>query len=324
VTRKIAIVAFDGAQALDVIGPAEVFSVTTRLLDATRPGATVYRVELVSTAESITTSSGVVLGTRLVGQVRGALDTLVVAGGTSVSAAIDDPRLLAFVQRAAGRSRRVTSVCTGAFVLAAAGLLDGRRATTHWASCARLADRHPGVTVEPDAIYVRDGNVWTSAGVTAGMDLALALVKDDHGRDVALEVARWLVLYARRTGGQSQFSAPLAADLAHREPLRDLQAWIAEHPGADLSVGALARRANMSARHFARAFRAETGVTPGDYVERVRVDAARRLLEGTTDTADTVARHCGFGTAETMQRTFRRQLHVTPTAYRRHFAKERP
>jgi transcriptional regulator GlxA family with amidase domain len=279
---------------------------------------------LVSTTASITTSSGITLGTRSVGAVRGALDTLVVAGGTSVAAAIDDPRLLTFVRRAAGRSRRVTSVCTGAFVLAAAGLLDGRRATTHWASCSRLADRHPSVTVEPDAIYVRDGNVWTSAGVTAGMDLALALVEQDHGRDVALEVARWLVLYARRTGGQSQFSAPLAADLAHREPLRDLQAWIAEHPDADLSVGALARRANMSARHFARAFRAETGVTPGDYVERVRVDAARRLLEGTTDTADAVARRCGFGTAETMQRTFRRHLHVTPTAYRRHFAKERP
>jgi transcriptional regulator GlxA family with amidase domain len=210
-------------------------------------------------------------------------------------------------------------VCTGAFVLAEAGLLDGRRATTHWEWCDALAARFPRVQVDRDPIFVRDGNVYTSAGVTAGMDLALALVEEDHGRALALEVARQMVLFLRRPGGQSQFSAALAAQSADREPLRDLQAWIAEDPGRDCSVPALARRVAMSPRNFARVFTREVGSTPGQFVERMRVEAARRRLEESADGVDNIASRCGFGTAETMRRAFLRTLRVPPSAYRSRF-----
>jgi transcriptional regulator GlxA family with amidase domain len=215
----------------------------------------------------------------------------------------------------------VASVCSGAFILAAAGLLDGRRATTHWSGCDLLARLFPAVTVERDPIFVRDGNVWTSAGITAGIDLALALVEADHGRELALDVSRWLVMFVQRPGGQSQFSAQLAAQVAERDPLRDLQAWIGEHPDAELTVEALADRVAMSPRHFARVFREEVGETPARYVEAVRVEAARRLLERTGRSVDDVASACGFGTAETLQRAFRRRLGVSPGAYRRHFSR---
>jgi transcriptional regulator GlxA family with amidase domain len=214
----------------------------------------------------------------------------------------------------------VTSVCTGAFLLAEAGVLDGRRATTHWSECATLADRYPQIAVEPDPIYVRDGKVYTSAGVTAGMDLALGLIEEDHGAQVALRTARSLVLFVRRPGGQSQFSAQLTAAPARREPLRDVQAHIAEHPAADLSVPALAARAHMSERNFARAFRAETGMTPAAYVEAARVERARRELETTDLPVQAVAAQCGFGTVETMRRAFARRLGVNPAAYRARFA----
>jgi transcriptional regulator GlxA family with amidase domain len=219
----------------------------------------------------------------------------------------------------APRVRRLGSVCSGAFLLAEAGLLDGRRATTHWGWCKVLAERHPAVRVDPDPIFVRDGNVYTSAGVTAGMDLALALVEEDHGRALALQVARQLVLFLRRPGGQSQFSAQLAVQSADREPLRDLQAWIAEHPGLDLSVPSLARRVAMSPRNFARVFARELGTTPARFVERVRVEAARRRLEESAHGVDMVAAECGFGTAESMRRAFLRTLHVPPSAYRSRF-----
>jgi transcriptional regulator GlxA family with amidase domain len=214
----------------------------------------------------------------------------------------------------------VTSVCTGAFALATAGLLDGRRATTHWAWCPSLARQCAGaVEVDPDPIYVRDGDVWTSAGVTAGMDLALALVEEDLGRDVALEVARWLVLFLKRPGGQSQFSAGLAAQAAAaREPLRELQDWIAGHLDADLSVPALAARACLSERHFARAFRAETGLTPAAYVEGLRVERARALLED-GHPVDAAARAAGLRSAEVLRRVFHRRLGVGPAAYRERF-----
>jgi transcriptional regulator GlxA family with amidase domain len=214
----------------------------------------------------------------------------------------------------------VTSVCTGAFLLAEAGVLDGRRATTHWSACATLADRYPEIAVESDPIYVRDGKVYTSAGVTAGMDLALGLIEEDHGAQVALRTARALVLFVRRPGGQSQFSAQLTAAPARREPLRDVQAHIAEHPAADLSVPALAARAYMSERNFARAFRAETGMTPAAYVEAARVERARRELETTDLPVQAVAAQCGFGTVETMRRAFARRLGVNPAAYRARFA----
>jgi transcriptional regulator GlxA family with amidase domain len=251
---------------------------------------------------------------------RAAIDTLVVAGGGGTPAAMADERLVAWLRRTAPRCRRVASVCSGSFLLAEAGLLDGRRATTHWSVCSTLARRYPSITVEDDPIYVRDGDVWTSAGVTAGMDLALAMVADDLGRDVALEIARRFVLFLRRPGNQSQFSAPLAAQTADRDPLREVQRYVTEHPEADLSVERLAAMASFSPRHFARAFRDETGVTPARFVESVRLESARRRLEETDDAIDAVAAACGFGTTETMRRAFLRTLHVGPSEYRRRFA----
>jgi transcriptional regulator GlxA family with amidase domain len=318
--RRVAIVAFPHFQLLDVTGPWEVFARTTRWLgEAGRAGG--YALELAARAPAaLASSSGLVLGgAKPLSAVRGALDTLVVAGGHGVARAIADRAFLAGVARLASRARRVASVCSGAFVLAELGLLDGRRATTHWNACARLAARHPKVRVDPDPIFVRDGRIWTSAGVTAGMDLALALVEEDHGRDVALGVARELVLFLKRPGGQAQFSAQLAAQLAEREPLRDLQAWMADHPDADLSVEALARRAALSPRHFARVFKQETGMTPARAALAARVEAARRRLEEGADGLEGVAASCGFGSAEVMRRAFVRTLRVGPGAYRRRF-----
>jgi transcriptional regulator GlxA family with amidase domain len=230
-----------------------------------------------------------------------------------------DPKLLIGIARLARNARRITSVCSGAFLLAEVGLLDGKRATTHWSACDILARSYPAVDVDPDPIYLRDGNVWTSAGVTAGMDLALALVEDDLGRDTALAIARRLVLFLRRPGNQSQFSAQLAAQTADRDGLRQVQRWVADHPDADLAVSALAQRAGMSERHFARSFRDEIGVTPARYVEQVRVEAARRLLEETDEGVEAVARRCGFGTSETLRRSFLRLLQLSPAEYRRRF-----
>jgi transcriptional regulator GlxA family with amidase domain len=314
--RRIVIVAFDGAQSLDITGPAEAFSIATRFFGGD------YAIELVTPdGTPARCSSGLSLNAdHAIDGVRGAIDTLVVAGGEGTNAVVADRRMVDWVRAAAKRSRRVASVCTGAFVLAEAGLLDGRRATTHWSECARLAECYPQVAVEPDPIYVRDGTVSTSAGVTAGMDLALGLIEEDHGPEVTLKTARSLVLFVRRPGGQSQFSAQLTAAPARREPLREVQAHIAEHPGADLSVPALAARAYMSERNFARAFRAETGMTPAAYVEAARVERARRELETTDLPVQAVAARCGFGTVETMRRAFGRRLGVNPAAYRDRFA----
>jgi transcriptional regulator GlxA family with amidase domain len=315
VPRRVVLLAFPDVQALDVIGPAEAFSVATRL----GPGD--YRIELVAAGgRAVKTSSGFRLAADEAPETcRGPIDTLVVGGGLGVPAAARDADLVAWLRRAAGRSRRVASVCTGAFLLAEAGLLDGRRATTHWAACRELAVRHPGVRVETDPIFIRDGDIYTSAGVTAGIDLALALVEEDHGPRMALEVARWLVLFVKRPGGQSQFSAQLASQLAERHPLRELQAWIVAHPGEDLSVPALASRAFMSERNFARAFRREVGMTPAAYVEAVRVDRARMLLETSDAPVEVVASQCGFGTVETMRRAFARRVRVSPSDYRGRF-----
>jgi transcriptional regulator GlxA family with amidase domain len=248
---------------------------------------------------------------------------LVVVGGEGAGRAARDGTLVGWVGRAVARSRRVASVCTGAFVLAATGVLNGRCATTHWGACDDLARLFPDVTVDPDPIFVRDGNVWTSAGVTAGMDLALALVDDDLGRDVALMTARQLVLFVQRPGGQSQFSAQLGAQVAARDPLRDLQAWIAEYPDEDHAVERLAARVAMSPRHFARVFRDEVGCTPAAYVETVRVEVARRLLETTGLSAADVARAAGFGTPETLRRAFARRVGTSPIEYRDRFRPQR-
>lgn len=315
--RRVVVVVYPDVQSLDVTGPVEVFASADRL--GADPG---YATEIVAREPgTIRTSSGLGLvpdGTTA--DCRGPIDTLVVAGGDGTRAALADRLLLGWVREAAGRSRRVASVCSGALLLAAAGLLDGRRATTHWSLCDLMARLHPGVDVDPDRIYVRDGEVWTSAGVTAGMDLALALVEDDHGGALALDAARRLVLFTRRGGGQSQFSSQLAVSRPERQPLRDVLAHVAENLDGDLSVPALARRAVMSPRSFARTFRAEVGTTPAAFVQASRVEAARRLLETTTMGTAEIARACGFGTVETMHRAFRRTVHTTPGRYRRHFA----
>ncbi len=315
-SRRVVVVVYPGIQSLDVTGPVEVFSTANR-----QTGAPQYRFEIVASSEqTVDTSSG--LGLRVdqaIGSVAGPIDTLLVAGGDGVGDAIADVALVASVGRLARHSRRVTSVCSGAFVLAEAGLLDGRRATTHWSVCDVMARRYPKVTVDPDPIFVRDGNVVTSAGVTAGMDLALALVEDDLGRDAALTVARRLVLFLRRPGSQSQFSAQLAGQIAERDPLRAAQQLVAERPDADLSVAALARHVGMSERNFARCFRDEVGMTPARYVEQARVETARRLLEETDDGVESVATRAGFGTAETMRRAFLRVVRTNPNDYRRRF-----
>jgi transcriptional regulator GlxA family with amidase domain len=315
---RVAVLAFPEAQILDVVGPAEVFSIANRL---GAPGAERYAVQVVAPkAGPVVTSNGLaIVAQRGLAQPAGPLDTLVVAGGPGVAAARRNPELIDWIRRTAARTRRVASVCTGAFLLAEAGLLDGRRATTHWAAWDRLARRFPSVRVERDPIFVRDGNVFTSAGVTTGMDLALELVEQDFGRQVALTIARWLVLFLRRPGGQSQFSVQLTAQLAERRPLRDLQAFIADHLADDLSVPALAERARMSSRNFARAFRREVGATPAGYVEAQRVEGARRLLEATEQSVAEIAAACGFGSAETMHRAFQRSVRTTPGQYRRHF-----
>jgi len=316
-SRPVVVVAYPGVQSLDVTGPVEVFAVANRH----RPQPPYATTVVARQAGTLRTSSGLGLVADLaVDACDGPIDTLVVAGGDGTADAVGDAALVDWIRDAAGRSRRVTSVCSGAFLLAAAGLLAGRRATTHWRVCDLLARLHPGVEVEADRIYVRDGRVWTSAGVTAGMDLALALVEDDHGGPLALEVARQLVLFTQRAGGQSQFSAQLAVPRPDRQPLRAVLAHVETHPDADLSVPALARRAAMSPRTFARTFRAELGTTPAAYVQAVRIDAARRLLESTALSTVEVARACGFGTVETMHRAFRRTVRTTPGQYRRHFA----
>lgn len=316
--RRVVIVAFPRVQTLDVHGPAEVFSTATQLSER---GA--YSVEVVSPkAGPLPTSSVALYPDSTIERCRGPIDTLVVAGGRGVQAAIEDERLVGWLKQAALRSRRVASVCTGAFLLAEAGLLAGRRATTHWASCAQLAGRHPDIEVEPDPIFVRDGNVITSAGVTAGMDLALALVEEDFGRELALEVARWLVVFVKRPGGQAQFSAQLEAQMADREPLRALQEWMPDNLGEDLSVPALAKRASMSERNFARAFRDETGMTPAAYVETARVERARIFLDSGDLPVEAIARQAGFGTVETMRRAFRRRVGVSPAGYRSRFRSE--
>jgi transcriptional regulator GlxA family with amidase domain len=311
--RNVLIVLFDGVQSLDVTGPLEVFAEAGAAV-----GHAVYEITTASVGGApVRTGSGLAIVPDLDLRDAGTPHTVIVPGGPGSRAPA--PELVSWLRHTAAGAERIVSVCTGAFLLAEAGLLRGRRATTHWANCARLAERYPDVTVVPEPIFVRDGNVATSAGVTAGIDLALALVEDDHGREVALRVARHLVVFLRRPGNQTQFSAQLRAQVAQREPLREVQHWIAEHPGADLSVDALAGRARLSPRQFARAFTAETGTSPGRYVDRVRLETARRLLEDTRDGVEQISRRCGYRTPEAMRRAFQQALHVSPAEYRRRF-----
>lgn len=315
-SRRIALLAFADAQALDLVGPLEVFD-GARVMSG---GAYTTEILAGGSSSSITTSSGLTIKPGgSVAACRGPVDTLIVVGGPGVAAAEEDETLVASIRSIARRSRRVASVCNGALLLARAGLLDGRRATTHWAACDELARRYPQVAVERDPIFVRDGHIWTSAGVSAGMDLALALVEEDLGREVALEIARWMVLFVQRPGGQAQFSVQLAIQRATLAPLPELQAWIAGNLRADLRVEALAKRAGMSPRGFARAFRREVGVTPAAFVETNRVESACRALAAGAPAIDAVAEQCGFGTPETMRRAFQRRLGVSPADYRARF-----
>jgi transcriptional regulator GlxA family with amidase domain len=318
--RSVAVVAVDRFQLLDLAGPVDVLRSATLL--GAEPG---YRAEVVTPdGRPVASETGIRVeaDTSLAAFARGRapFDTLLVVGGIGTREAARDQQLLADLRRAAGRAERVAAVCTGSLVLAAAGLLDGYRATTHWASCDDLAADHPDIEVEPDRIHVHDRDRWTSAGVTAGIDLALALVEHDHGPELAHAIAGWLVVFVRRPGGQSQFSAQLRAQPARSPGVAEVQRWLPDHVVEDCTVEALALRAAMSPRTFARTFRRETGTTPGAFVEQLRVETARRLLETTDLTVEAVARRVGLSHAETLHRAFRRRVGTTPAAYRQHFA----
>ena len=320
--RRVAIVAVPPVRTLDVFGPAEVFADANHL----NHGGTAYDVQIVSATEDRTVPSyfGVpFVADRTYREMRQPLDTLLVAGGEGAQEMKYSPKFLEWLRRQSSKARRYGSVCTGALVLAEAGLLDGRCVTTHWNWCRELEQKHPKVKVDPRPIYVRDKNLFTSAGVTAGIDLSLALVEDDLGGALALQVAQLMVVFLRRPGGQSQFSATLMAQARGRRSLRDLLAWVADNLGSKFSVGTLARRAAMSPRNFARIFREEIGETPARHIETLRVEAARRQLETTSSSLDEVADICGFGSAEVLRRTFFRRIGTTPGKYRSSFAHRR-
>jgi transcriptional regulator GlxA family with amidase domain len=317
--RHVVVVVFPGVQPLDAVGPVEVFTGATRAARALgRAGG--YRVTLASIeGQTIWSESGIGLRTAPLPDARERVDTVVLAGGSGAQAARHDQELIAWIREVAPRCRRMTSVCTGAFLGAEAGLLDGRRVTTHWASAERLRTEFPSVLVDPDPIYVRDGKYWTSAGVTAGIDLALALVQEDLGVEVAQTVARWLVMFLHRPGGQTQFASPVWVRRAERSTVRAVQSLVEAAPGGDHRVPTLAAAAAMSVRHFTRVFTAEVGETPVRFVERVRLEAARVELETSNDTLDVIAARCGFGTAESLRRVTQRRLGVAPDSYRRRF-----
>lgn len=320
--RCIGLLAYEDAEILDIAGPLEVFACADRWLR--RWGIVnkaVYRIDIFAKrAGPVRTSANVqIIANRKIGKLRNRLDTLIVVGGDGFEKARCDAGLKKWLRGAIPKARRVASVCTGAFILAEIGTLDGKSATTHWDFCKQLADQFPTIRVEPDRVFVREGGIYTSAGVTAGMDLALALLAEDWGRDVALYVARRLVLFLQRPGGQSQFSSHLALESGRHEPLRAIQRHILSHPAEDHSVPRLAERAAMSPRNFARVFLQETGMTPAKYVERVRVDAARIKLEQTSLSIDVISSKCGFDSPERMRRAFIRCLRIGPKNYREHF-----
>jgi transcriptional regulator GlxA family with amidase domain len=314
--RKVVIVGFPAVQALDVVGPHDVFTGASLL---TGGG---YDVVVCSVdGQPVTTATGLAFLAAPLPDPSEPIDTVVLPGGGGVDDARSNGELVTWIKAVAGTARRIVTVCTGAFLAAEAGLLDGQRVTTHWAFAGRLAREFPTIDVDPDPIFVHSSDtVWTAAGVTAGIDLALSLVEDDHGTEVAQTVARWLVLYLRRPGGQTQFAAPVWMPRAKRTSIREVQQAIEAEPGGSHSIGDLARRATMSPRHFTRVFTDEIGEAPGHYVERIRTEAARRQLEETDDTVVAIAARCGFGTAETMRRNFIRRVGISPDQYRKAFA----
>ena len=316
-------VAGPGVEILDLVGPLQVFARASEMHAREHPGALpIYSVEVatVCSRRSLIANCGLhITADKTFREVRGNIDTLLVAGGNAIEQNEVNPEAVRWLKRMSPRIRRVGSVCTGAMLLARAGLLDGRRATTHWNWCQTLIKRAPHTRVEPDPIFVRDENVYTSAGVTAGMDLALALVEEDHGSQLALQVARNLVLYLRRPGGQSQFSAALSLQLTDRKPLRELEAWVLDNLHRPLTVPLLAERVAMSPRNFARIFTKEMKTTPAKFIERLRVEAARRRLEESHNSMEMIAGECGFGNLNSMRNVFQRTLKIAPGQYRRHF-----
>jgi transcriptional regulator GlxA family with amidase domain len=326
-TRRVVIVAAPQTQILDVVGPFQIFTRAAELYAKRHASRSpIYHVEVVSTARGrpIVTNCGLgLMAHRTYRRCNGKIDTVLVAGGDDIECGKVGAEATQWLKGVAKQARRVGSVCTGALLLAEAGLLDGKKATTHWKYCAMLAKRYPDIDVNPDPIFVRDGNVYTSAGVTAGMDLSLALVEEDHGAQLALEVARDFVLYLRRPGGQSQFSAALSMQASDRNQFRDLTAWAIDNLNSDLSVGALADRVSMSPRNFARVFSAEMKSTPALFVERLRVDVARRRLEESRHSLKRIAAECGFNTVATLRSAFQRQLGAPPGQYRQRFRRAR-
>lgn len=314
--HRVTILVYDGVTLLDVAGPAEVFK------EANRFGAD-YQIVLVSpTGDEVTSNIGI--GVAVDGAVRTgpSPDTFVVAGSNLYPRTLVPRDLAEAVRVPAARAGRVVSICTGAFILAAAGLLDGKRATTHWQVTHELAARYPTCRVEPDAIYVRDGTTYTSAGVTAGIDLALALVEEDHGPDLTRDVARALVVYMQRSGGQSQFSAPLQGRPPRSPALRKITDFVTANPGRDHSVAELAKQLSVSPRHLTRLFHEELSTTPARYVERVRFDMARALLDQ-GHTVTHAAALAGFPSYESLRRVFGRELSISPAAYQRRFSTAR-
>jgi transcriptional regulator GlxA family with amidase domain len=319
-TRRIAMVVFPGVTLLDISGPAQVFAELREIDPPTGSYALCY---LSSAGGSVSTDVGMMIDTDPVSSIRPhQVDTLVIPGGPGIWALRQDASLMSWVSRVLPRARRVASVCLGAFVLAWTGALDGKRAATHWRYCPRLQDSFPEIRVEPDAIFVKDGRVWSSAGVSAGIDLALAMIEEDFGHTVALDIARRLVVFLKRPGGQSQFSTILAAQASDVEGrFSALHAWIVENIASDLKVERLAEIAGMTPRTFARTYLSRTGMTPASGVEALRVETARLLLESRQDGGVVeVAERAGFGDDERMRRAFIRHLGVSPSEYRKRFS----
>jgi transcriptional regulator GlxA family with amidase domain len=318
-SRIVDVLAYPGVQLLDVAGPLQAFSSVNDLVEAAH-GARPYALRVVARGgTNVIASSGLGLAVKPLPRAGAPLDTLLIAGGPGVDAAATDPMLVKWIAQRAAKARRVASVCTGAFLLGESGVLDGRRAVTHWSYCTELARRFPKVHVESDPIFVRDGKVWTSAGVTSGIDLALALVEEDLGRTVALAVARYLVVFLKRPGGQAQFSTALSLQTAE-DKFGALHDWIAKHLADDIPLPVLARQAGMSERSFSRRYAEATGMTPIHAVERLRVEAARRLLSESRQPVKRISQRCGFGSEETMRRSFLRLLATTPQDYRHRFS----
>jgi transcriptional regulator GlxA family with amidase domain len=324
--RRIVILIYPDICALDTVGPLEAFAMANYLAQQSRLNEPLYDLAVVAASESpLPTSVGfMITPTCGIDRLELPVDTLLVSGGDGRTAASKDKRLTDFLRRASRQARRLGSVCTGAFPLAAAGLLDGRQATTHWARAAEFQRLYPNVKVQPDRIFIRDGNVYTSAGISAGIDLALALIEEDHGRALSLNVARALVVPFKRTGGQAQFSMQLQGQFATTPALQRVQEWAVENLGSDLSLDALAARAGMSRRNFSRLFKETTGMTPADFVARLRVEKARQLLEDTLLPLQRVASQCGFRSLDNMRRVFVEHVGSTPAQYRERFSSASP